>query len=425
MSHAVRSIRPRVARDARVRPAPDELQVVLQPIITIATGELVAAEALTRFPGSLIPTQETFAVAYASGRGPELEAACLRTVLGQRDVLPAGVLLTVNVSPDALLHPAVQSVLDIDLTGIIVEITEQPAFDVMASNLAIARLRELGALIAVDDATAGYAGLRRLASIRPDIVKLDGSLVTNARDNIEQTAVIEALVSLSRRLDAQVLGEGVESVDDLTTLAELGVDFAQGVAIAPPTTTLVPIAEAVVEACRAARRSLLAPRHALGVSRERDALHLLTTAVAGTSDKRELDLVLRSAVNSLGVDVIGLSIITRSGTLRELNSTAIPVDGIEYELGDYPATGFALETGALVEVHVSDSGSDPAERAILVQNGMASLLIVPLFAGDRPLGILEFSHRVERRWGADDLTLARVLADHVAHALARLESADR
>jgi EAL domain-containing protein (putative c-di-GMP-specific phosphodiesterase class I) len=398
-----------------------DLQVVLQPIINVASGELIAAEALTRFAGSVIPTDQTFAIAYASGRGPELEAACLWTVLGVRYTIPDGVLLSVNVSPDALLHPSVQEVLAVDLQGIIVEVTEQPAFDQLASNLALDALRERGALIAVDDATAGYAGLRRLASVRPDIVKLDAALVARARHNIEQTAVIEALVSLSRRLNAKVLGEGVESMDDLNTLAELGVDYAQGHAIAMPSPYLEPIDAEVIEVCRSARRSLLAPNRLLSVDPERNALHQLTTALAGTVDPRQLDGVLRSALGILGVDVIGLSVLIEPGVLQELSSTEEALDARSYLLAEYPATMAALKTGALVEAHVADPYSDAAERAVLESLGLASLLIVPLFDGDRRLGILELSHRVERRWGADELTLARLLADYVARVVARLD----
>ena len=72
-------------------------------------------------------------------------------------------LLSVNVSPDALVHPAVRSVLDTDLTGVIVEITEQPLIDSTESDRVFAQLRANGAKLAVDDAGAGYAGLQRVA----------------------------------------------------------------------------------------------------------------------------------------------------------------------------------------------------------------------------------------------------------------------
>ena len=176
----------------------------------------------------------------------------------------------------------------------------------------------------------------------------------------------------------------------------------------------------MVQACRAARRSLLAPDSSLVIGPQRSALHQLTTAVAGTTDRSDLQAVLESAVAGLGVDAIGLSIISAPGLLRELSSTEPNVDGVDYAVDDFPATRHALDTGALVEAHVTDLDSDPAERRMLEDIGMASLLIVPLFAEERPLGILEFSHRVERRWGADELTLARLLADHVARAVARL-----
>ncbi|MCW2522460.1 MAG: diguanylate phosphodiesterase, partial [Frankiales bacterium] len=93
------------------------VEMALQPIVSVASGALVAAEALARFPGNLdTPVDETFAVAYAAGRGPELEAACLRAALRKRfEELDSDIAITVNVSPDALQHPSVRSALRCDL----------------------------------------------------------------------------------------------------------------------------------------------------------------------------------------------------------------------------------------------------------------------------------------------------------------------
>ena len=118
-------------------------------------------------------------------------------------------------------------------------------------------IRRRGGLIAIDDASTGYAGLLRLSTLRPDIVKLDRGLVTGARDNDVQAVVIEALVSLARRIGARTLGEGVETIDDLTMLAELDVDYAQGWAIGRPAAEFRSDLPDVVAACRQARRGLM------------------------------------------------------------------------------------------------------------------------------------------------------------------------
>ena len=95
-------------------------------------------------------------------------------------------------------------------------------------------------------------------------------------------------------------------------------------------------------------------------------------------------------------------------------------DGV-YPLRDYRATEHALETGSLIEAHLDDPTSDPAERRVLAAGGYASLLLVPLYAQGRPIGVMEFHQHAVRRWTVRDITVARMLADHVAQALVRLE----
>jgi len=234
------------------------IEVLLQPIVSVTTGTVVAAEALARFPnyrGASIDT--VFSAAHACGWGSQLEAACLRQALTRRHELPQGLLLTVNVSPDALQHPDVRAVLTADLRGIAVEITEKSATDSDALVTAINEIRHRGGLIAIDDASTGYAGLLRLSTLRPDLVKLDRGLITGARDHDVQAVVIEALVSLARRIGARTLGEGVETLDDLAMLAELDVDYAQGWAVGRPTPHPPIESPLVADTCRRARRGLM------------------------------------------------------------------------------------------------------------------------------------------------------------------------
>jgi EAL domain-containing protein (putative c-di-GMP-specific phosphodiesterase class I) len=413
--------------------------VVLQPIVTVADGELVAAEALARFAGSNCSPDATIAAAHAAGRGGTLEATLLTNALAARSRVPFGVLLSVNVSPAALLHPAVRAVLDTDLTGVIVEITEQPILDSESSDRVFTELRNNGAKLAVDDAAAGYAGLKRVAAIRPDFVKLDRSLITGSRHSLDQISVIEAIVSLSHRLGSLVIGEGVESFDDLATLAELDVDYAQGRAIAMPLTDLPEVSPDVVTACRTLRAQLLGAESPLALAPRNVALHRLSSTLAGSAEPSDLDAALSAASASLDVDRIGLSVLVEAGdfadgagadlgdgvvgglALREFKASTTTVDENVYPLRDYRATRAAIESGSLIEAHLDDPTSDAAERQALAAGGYASLLLVPLYAQGRPIGVMEFQQHAVRRWTVRDITVARMLADHVAQALARLE----
>jgi EAL domain-containing protein (putative c-di-GMP-specific phosphodiesterase class I) len=122
-----------------------------------------------------------------------------------------------------------------DLTGIVIEITEHELVaDGERLRATLDELRARGARIAVDDAGAGYAGLRQLMLLRPDVIKLDRGLIEDvARDEAKQ-ALVECFVRFAERTSADVCAEGVESLEDLLVLARLGVAYGQGYAIARP-----------------------------------------------------------------------------------------------------------------------------------------------------------------------------------------------
>src|SRR3954468_6274158 len=244
-----------LARDNVVQPPRRVADPVmyLQPVVDGARGRPVAAEALAPFPDSPhVPVGHVFARARAVGGGVALEALCVRAALDLLDSLPRDVDLAVNVSPDAIEHQLMQEALGGNLTGIILELTEQPASDPRRRPTALTELRPGGAQLAIDDVTAGHAGLMRLAELRPDIIKIDRGAVRAIAGGTAQVAVVDALVSMGRRLGCLVLAEGVESLEDLATLAELDVDLAQGWAIAAPAPTFESVAEEVRRACLAA-----------------------------------------------------------------------------------------------------------------------------------------------------------------------------
>ncbi|MGH8960722.1 MAG: EAL domain-containing protein [Jatrophihabitantaceae bacterium] len=403
-----------------------DLLMYIQPIVDLATGEPVAVEALARFPFASVSstTGDVFAAAHASGRGRDLEAACIRAARALRPTLPDTLLLAINVSPDALSHAAVEDALGGDLTGVIVEITEHQSANPDDVTNRLFDLRGRGALLAVDDVSTGYAGLTRLAALNPDIIKLDRNLVTGIRNSRPNLAVIEALVSLARRLGGLVLAEGVESVDDLTALPDLDVDYAQGWAVSPPARQLEPIPTAIVDACRASRANLLG----VGPVRLTETsaatriagMHHATAALARSDRHAEFESALADAARTLGLDSIGVSVLTDERTIHEIAATGAAIDPTPYLLSDYPATEAALREATMMEIQTERADTDRAERLLLVRHGMSSLLLVPLIVDQVPLGILELSHRRPHRWTNRDITHARGLAEHVGNTLLRL-----
>lgn len=402
------------------------VEMVFQPIVDVASGQLVAAEALARFPAHPeAPIEETFALAHANGRGPELEAACLRAALRARlTQLPPDLVMTLNVSPDALAHPRVQSALDCDLTGVIVEVTEHAFADLAALQGSLEDLRSRGAQIAIDDASTGYAGLLRLTALRPEFVKLDRGLVAGARTSLEQAAVIEALVSLSRRIGARVLGEGVESVDDLAAMAELDVDLAQGYFVGQPMLTVPRELPEISDTCRLVRSAMMSS-DSIALPQTSGGIRSVTAALAASDRLTDLHAALCEASRNLGIDTISLSTLTPSDVLYEISTAGSPLDAVPYRLADYPATKLALDTGVMAEAHLDDPQSDRAECAVMAADGVASLLLTPVIGRGERLGILEFRHRTHRRWTGHDMRQARILAEHVASVLVRMAGRDR
>jgi EAL domain-containing protein (putative c-di-GMP-specific phosphodiesterase class I) len=92
--------------------------------------------------------------------------------------------------------------------------------------------------LAVDDTGAGYASLSHVLQLKPSIIKIDRSLITDITTDPARRSLVTALVLLGLDLGATVIGEGIETVDERETLADLGVGFGQGYLLARPSTSL-------------------------------------------------------------------------------------------------------------------------------------------------------------------------------------------
>jgi EAL domain-containing protein (putative c-di-GMP-specific phosphodiesterase class I) len=228
----------RVRDAARIRTicAEDELAMVFQPIFELDGGACVAFEALTRFPGEPgVPTASWFARATEVGVGVELELAAVRAALARLDDLPEGVLLSLNVSPAAAIAPEFEALITPVAERVIVELTEHERVeDYGPLEAVLARLRERGATVAVDDVGAGFASLRHILSIAPDIVKLDLSLTREIETDPGRRALTSALVEFADGIGATIAAEGIETEGELVLLRNLGVDQGQGYYLGRP-----------------------------------------------------------------------------------------------------------------------------------------------------------------------------------------------
>lgn len=236
---ANRSHEQRFGRRARIRRIMerDELEVVFQPIVELATRETVGYEALSRFP--VQPErgpQEWFAEAHEVGLGAELELHAIRLACEQSHALPEGTFMAVNVSPGTTERPELLELLDsAQVDHIVLEVTEHhEVSDYRRFRVALARVRALGAQLAVDDAGAGFASLRHVLELDADIIKLDGSLTRSLEDDPRRRSLAAALIEFGRESGAFVLAEHIESELQLSELRRLGVAYGQGYHLGRP-----------------------------------------------------------------------------------------------------------------------------------------------------------------------------------------------
>jgi EAL domain-containing protein (putative c-di-GMP-specific phosphodiesterase class I) len=220
---------------ARMIAEQDVVWPVFQPIVSLTSGEPLGYEALARFTGKPgMPPSWWFSQAHRFGLGASLEADTVRLALAAPG-RPEGSFLSINLSPSALASQEVQEQLPADLSGLVVEITEEErVHDVDALQRDLDSLRSRGARIAVDDAGEGYAGLQQVMQMRPDVIKLDRALVADVHNDPAKIALIGSLVHFARSTGASICAEGVEALDELRVLIHLGVDAGQGWALARP-----------------------------------------------------------------------------------------------------------------------------------------------------------------------------------------------
>jgi EAL domain-containing protein (putative c-di-GMP-specific phosphodiesterase class I) len=207
---------------------------VFQPIVDLATGRHVGFEALTRFSDGTRPDL-CFLAADKVGMMVQLENAVLREQIAQARKLPHGTFVSLNVSP--ALATAMIPLLDVLAEAdrpVVLEITEHVEIEDYPRLLAALEQVRGHAMLAVDDAGAGYAGLRHILELRPQYVKLDISLVRNVDTDPARQAMVTGMAHFADSVGCALIAEGIETANELTTLRLLNVPFGQGFYLAKP-----------------------------------------------------------------------------------------------------------------------------------------------------------------------------------------------
>jgi EAL domain-containing protein (putative c-di-GMP-specific phosphodiesterase class I) len=175
-----------------------------------------------------------------AGRRRELELAAVR-VEAEAFVDPAlgHCYVSLNAEPDTILEQKGlrEALVGIPLEHVVLEITEEaPVHDYAALQRALEPFRDEGARLAVDDAGSGYASLRHIHQLAPDIIKLDITLTRDVDTDETKGAIAAAFTTFASKMGILVVAEGVQTRAELEMLREMGVQYGQGYFLRRPAT---------------------------------------------------------------------------------------------------------------------------------------------------------------------------------------------
>jgi EAL domain-containing protein (putative c-di-GMP-specific phosphodiesterase class I) len=211
--------------------------MVYQPIYRSSERRIIGVECLSRFDLEPRRTPDVwFAEAREIGLGVRLELNAILSALDGLRGVTGDFYVALNVSPQTIVIGGIDGYIDdLDPRRVVLEITEHSLVDDYGLlNERLVPLREAGVRIAVDDAGAGYASMRHVLAIHPDIIKLDLSLTRGIDSDSPRRALAAALIEFARQTQSHVVAEGVETASELAALQALGVDDVQGYHLARP-----------------------------------------------------------------------------------------------------------------------------------------------------------------------------------------------
>jgi EAL domain-containing protein (putative c-di-GMP-specific phosphodiesterase class I) len=244
--HEAESARRSVRRELLETILDGRIYSVYEPIVEVESRTVFGYEALARGPEgtafhsplALFSTAEDHDLVF------ELDGVCRESGLRGAIDFPAGTKLFLNIRPTTIHDPAFREDRLIETlersqlspSDVVFEISEQES---IRSFGAFREMRDyyrnLGFQFALDDTGAGYAGLEELLELEPDYIKIDRAMVSGVDQDPARQDVLAALLTLADKMGAQVIGEGLDTLEELEMLGRLGIRFGQGWLFGHPT----------------------------------------------------------------------------------------------------------------------------------------------------------------------------------------------
>lgn len=225
--------------------AQKRLTILYQPIVDLRSNTIHGYEALARGPSDtpLHAPANLFETASRYDRAVELELLCQETAITQFLHLGLPGKLFLNVTPIMLLEPSYEERQWANLSRfqpvmpgqVVIELTEQQIVeDYRIMRAAIARCREMGYHVAMDDLGNGYAGLRAWAELRPDYIKIDRHFIDGLHEDNIKRQFVHTMHELAMGTGCQTIAEGIEIGDEYAVIQAMRITYGQGHYFARP-----------------------------------------------------------------------------------------------------------------------------------------------------------------------------------------------
>lgn len=228
---------------------------VYQPIVSLQDGQVMGYEALTRGPVDSPFHSPLVMFQYAEQQGDlyRLEKLAREKAIQGSILEHPQQMLFINISSHVLDDPGFVPGKTLEIlqeyglrpNNVVFEITERSSIeDFTLAKKILAHYRTQGYRIAIDDAGAGYSSLQAIAELQPDFIKIDRSLIENIHQNKVKAYILETFVTFAQKMNISLIAEGIEQVEELAKLTQMGVHYAQGFLLGKPSTKPMQVQDA-------------------------------------------------------------------------------------------------------------------------------------------------------------------------------------
>jgi len=223
----------------------EAILTVYQPIVELERFSTIGFEALTRGPKGTVfeSPYMLFEIARELDMGFELDNLCRKSAFLHAKKMDKNHRIFVNSQPSSIADPEFKGAYlrkflqDLNITpeNIVFEINEREAitnWEIFEKSLAY--YLNLGFSVALDDAGAGYSSFETILKIKPNYIKIDMGIIRDVQTDIVKQQIVKSLVAINNSINAVIIAEGIQSIEECRTVKELGVTHGQGFLFAKP-----------------------------------------------------------------------------------------------------------------------------------------------------------------------------------------------